>query len=60
MNVDEKGIEGAAVTVISGDPTSAGRGENIVYETFLVDRSFAYILEDPYQNILFSGDVNTI
>ena len=60
LNVDEKGIEGAAVTVISGDATSAGRGENIVYETFLVDRSFAYILEDPYQNILFSGVVNSI
>ena len=60
LNVDEKGIEGAAVTVISGDATSAGRGENIIYETFFVDRSFAYILEDPYQNILFSGVVNTI
>ena len=60
LNVDEKGIEGAAVTVISGDATSAGRGENIIYETFLVDRSFAYILEDSYQNILFSGVVNTI
>ena len=60
LNVDEKGIEGAAVTVISEDATSAGRGENIVYETFLVDRSFAYILEDPYQNILFSGVVNSI
>ena len=45
---------------ISGDATSAGRGENIIYETFFVDRSFAYILEDPYQNILFSGVVNTI
>ena len=60
LNVDEKGIEGAAVTVISGDATSAGRGENIIYETFFVDCSFAYILEDPYQNILFSGLVNTI
>ena len=60
LNVDEKGIEGAAVTVISDEATSTAPSENIVYETFFVDRSFAYILEDPHQDILFSGVVNSI
>lgn len=58
LKVDEKGIEGAAVTIIVFSPESSGPdGE---YHRFIVDRAFAYLLTDGFGNILFTGVVNTL
>ena len=60
--MDKKGIEGAAVTVIQMDgATSAGPGEyERVYEDFIIDRAFGFIITDPYDVTLFSGVVNSL
>ena len=60
LNVDRKGIEGAAVTVVPGD-MSADPGEyKEVYEDFVVDRAFGFVILDPYGTTLFAGTVRTI
>ncbi len=61
LNVDKKGIEGAAVTVADG---ATGTGPDIpyevVYQDFIVDRNFIYFIKDDMNNILFSGVVNRV
>ncbi len=63
LEVNKKGIEGAAVTVIAMDgATSAGPMEEYekVFLDFIVDKSFAYILTDSSDVVLFSGVVKKI
>ncbi len=64
LEVSRSGIEGAAVTIMEMTmESSPGHDETIykdVYEDFIVDKAFAYTLEDPYGNILFTGIVNSI
>lgn len=57
LKVDEKGVEGAAVTIVSASTESVEDGE---WHEFYVDRAFGYLLTDRYGNILFSGVVNEI
>lgn len=60
LTVNRKGIEGAAVTVlpVAGTP---GPGEYTdVYEDFVVDRAFGFILTDACDTVLFSGIVNKV
>lgn len=60
LKADKKGIEGAAATVISG-AMSAGPGEETeIYEDFLVDGAFGFVLTDPCDVILFCGVVERI
>lgn len=60
LTVDESGIEGAAVTVIEG-ATSAGPDEyKNVYQDFIVDKSFGFIVTDRYDNTLFSGVIKNV
>lgn len=59
LTVDKKGIEGAAVTVISTD-TSVMPPNECVYEDFVLDRAFGFIITDPYNETLFSGVVNKV
>lgn len=60
LKVDRKGIEGAAVTVVPGN-TSSDPGEyRNVYEDFVVDRAFGFVILDPYGTTLFAGTVRTI
>lgn len=60
LTVNEKGIEGAAATVLpaAGDPGPDEYEE--VYLDFTVDRSFGFVLTDPYGVILFSGVVRSV
>lgn len=60
LKVNKNGIEGAAVTVIpaAGSP-GPGEYEN-VYEDFVVDRAFGFILTDRQNSVIFSGIVNEI
>ncbi len=60
LKVDRKGIEGAAVTVMGGNTTGAPDEVVKIYEDFLVDRSFGFILTDRYGLTLFSGVVDRI
>lgn len=60
LTVDERGIEGAAVTVmdVCGN---AGPGEYTdVYLDFLVDRAFGFVLTDYNNTPIFSGIVKKI
>lgn len=58
LTVNRKGIEGAAVTVIPG--AGAAAPMLTVYEDFIVDKAFGFIITDPYGVTLFSGVVNNI
>ncbi len=58
LNVDKKGVEGAAVTVLVGEATSAPFDEpDRYYHDFILGREFAFILTDPADVILFAGHV---
>ncbi|MCQ3034957.1 MAG: hypothetical protein MJ248_01850 [Bacilli bacterium] len=59
LNVNKTGVEGAAITVVSMDiATSTGPEYEYVYDTFVVDRSFGYVLSCG--GPLFTGVVQTI
>ncbi len=60
LHVDKTGVEGAAVTVIMNEATSTPPVYTDVYEDFLVDRAFVFILTDRYDTTLFSGIVNRV
>lgn len=58
LKVDEKGVEGAAVTIMEGAGGAASRKE--VYLDFFVDRAFGFILTDRSGATLFSGIVREV
>ncbi|MDY0399533.1 MAG: serpin family protein [Bacilli bacterium] len=61
LTVDKTGIEGAAVTIVQMCNTSAPvETYTDVYQDFIIDRAFAYILTDQYHVPLFSGVVQVI
>ncbi|MDE5867342.1 MAG: hypothetical protein K2H02_00185, partial [Anaeroplasmataceae bacterium] len=58
LEVNNEGIEGAAVTVVVNAPTSAAPGiEEEFYYDFLVNRSFGYMILDRHGIPLFTGVV---
>ncbi|MDE6104900.1 MAG: serpin family protein, partial [Clostridia bacterium] len=59
LQVDKKGIEGAAVTIIQMDGMPAPEFEE-VYLDFAVDRAFGFIITDGDGVQLFSGAVNKV
>ncbi len=61
VEVNRKGIEGAAVTVVQLD--AAGAPEPIyknVYNDFIIDKSFGYLITDAEDTILFSGVIQDL
>lgn len=61
LKVNRKGIEGAAVTIIAMDTSAAPPDEYTnIYQDFVIDRSFGFILSDRHGNTLFSGAVENI
>jgi serine protease inhibitor len=60
LEVNKKGIEGAAVTVeeIAGSDSSGPI--KVVCDDFVVDKAFGFILTDNHDVTLFSGVVNKI
>ena len=61
LTVDKTGVEGAAVTIVAMDAASAGPDEYTnVYEDFVVNGAFGFILTDRYDMTLFSGVINQI
>ena len=60
LEVNRRGIEGAAVTYIPmAGAAGPGEYEN-VYHDFIVDRAFGFILTDSYGTVLFSGVINNV
>lgn len=60
LNVDTKGIDGAAVTVLTG-ATSPGPSEyEEVYHDYFIDRAFGFVLTDSYGTVLFSGAISNL
>ena len=61
IEVTEKGIEGAAVTIIdmygNGGPDEKYKD---VYHDYIVDRAFGFVITDSYGEVLFSGTVNSV
>lgn len=62
LAVDKTGVEGAAVTIVAMGPTSAPPEPEYekVFEDFIVDGAFGFILTDRYGVTLFSGVVNQV
>ena len=61
IDVNDKGIEGAAVTVMpmAGAPGPL-EGYEEVYHDYIVDRAFGFVITDSYGAVLFSGVVNSV
>ena len=60
LKVDRKGIEGAAVFVIPGAGEAGPDEYETVYEDFLVDRAFGFVLADSYGTTLFAGVIHEV
>ena len=60
LNVDKKGIEGAAVTLMQGAGSAAPPPYTKVYQDFIIDRAFGFIITDYYDTTIFSGVVNGV
>ena len=61
LSVNKEGIEGAAVTIVANEGSSAELDEyEHIYYDFVIDRDFGYIVADSYGTILFTGAVNNI
>ena len=61
IDVNDKGIEGAAVTVMpmAGAPGPLP-GYEEVYHEYIVNRAFGFVITDSYGTVLFSGAVNSL
>lgn len=61
LEVNKKGIEGAAVTIMEMCGAAAPNEEYTkIYETLVVDRAFGFVLTDSYGTVLFSGVINNL
>ena len=61
LDVNDRGIEGAAVTVMpmAGAPGPLD-GYEEVYHDFIVDRAFGFVITDNYGAVIFSGVINSV
>ena len=63
IDVNDKGIEGAAVTAIlmygNGGPMDIEDYKN-VYHDYIVDKAFGFVITDNCGAVLFSGVVNSV
>lgn len=61
IDVNDKGIEGSAVTVMPMAGASGPlEGYKNVYHDYIVDRAFAFVITDSYGSVIFSGVVNSV
>ena len=60
LEVNKKGIEGAAVTYMAYAGATGPDEYTDVYETFVVDQEFGFILTNYDNDIIFSGAVTNI
>ena len=57
IDVDDEGIEGAAVTIILSKETSVGPGKPKYYKDFLINKNFGFIVTDNSNTVLFEGQI---
>ena len=61
IDVNDRGIEGAAVTVMPMEGAAGPlEGYEEVYHDYIVDRAFGFVITDSYGSVLFSGVVNSV
>ena len=60
LTVDEKGIEGAAATVLPAAGAPGPDGYEEVHLDFAVDRAFGFVLTDRYGAVLFTGVIRSL
>ena len=60
LDVNARGIEGAAVTVMDGVGAAGPPEYEEVYHDYIVDRAFGFVITDTYGAVLFSGVVNSV
>ncbi len=60
LKVDKTGIEGVAVTIMANAESAGPDDWADVYEDFVVDRAFGFVLTDRYGTIIFSGVVDSL
>ncbi len=60
LEVNRKGIEGAAITIIPGAGAPGPDEYENVYVDFVVNKAFGFILTDAYNTVIFSGVVESI
>ena len=63
LNVEKKGVEGAAVTVVLMNSESAietPQDYKYVYEEFEVTKNYGFILTDRFDSVIFTGVVNNV
>ncbi len=61
IDVNDKGIEGAAVTVMPmAGAAGPLEGYEEVYHDYIVNRAFGFVITDSYGAVLFSGVVNSV
>ena len=63
LNVDKKGVEGAAVTIVVNELTGAPGSNNYfnnVYQDYIINKNFGFVITDRYNTVLFTGVINSI
>ncbi len=60
LEVNRKGIEGAAITVIPGAGAPGPDEYKNEYVDFLVNKAFGFILTDAHNTVIFSGVIENI
>lgn len=60
LEVDSKGIEGAAVTYMSMSGNAGPNGYTNIYETLEVTKEFGFVLTNYFGDVIFSGIVSNI
>ncbi|MBR2646074.1 MAG: hypothetical protein IKD47_00730 [Clostridia bacterium] len=60
LTVNKKGIEGAAVTSLGLGDTAVPEEYEKVYQDFIIDRAFGFIITDSQDVTLFSGVVKSV
>ena len=62
IDVQDKGIEGAAVTIMTmyGSESGFNGKDKSVYHDYTVDRAFGFVITDRYGSVIFSGVVNSV
>ena len=61
IDVNDRGIEGAAVTVMPmAGAAGPLEGYEKVYHDYIVDRAFGFVITDSYGAVLFSGVISSV
>lgn len=60
FNVNDLGIEGAAVTLVEMAGSAMPEEYTEVFYDFIINKAFGFVLTDPTGAVIFSGVINTL